>query len=229
MGRIGAITAGKGAIPIYEQFRGIKHTCVDVDAAVEQIPNTNLSYRKAILIQNKHASQVLYIGGGIPYIIKGDHVDIHPDHDKRGLQWFKSSTGGSTNEWFLADTDKANPSLTQATYLYYATVGGSETLATLGTVGTLAAEHTWGWGTSADISGNTIFIRTNGSTAANSPKVRYESIHAYYFTLTADDTAATGGIEIAAGNAIGMTVDGSVRIFGIGSGADTRTGILEYY
>lgn len=230
MAREGAILSGREAIPTLEQFRGAKHLTTIVGAAVTQIPASNLANRKAILIQNKHASNVVYLGGGIPDVIIGRYQQdvIHPSNDKRGLQWFLSSTGGSANEWFLADTDKVNPSLTDTTYLYYATVDGSETLATEGSVGTLNAEHKWGWGTSADISGDTLFIRTNGSLPENSPKVRYQLIHSYNFTLTADDVTLTGGIELSAGQAISMTLDGRVRVYAIASGATTAVGTLEF-
>jgi len=224
----GAVLSGKLAIPTYEQFIGAKHSNTIVGTSVTQVPAANLSNRKAILIQNKHAGNVVYLGGGIPYVFIGKHQDAANDeHDKRIYQWFHSASG--THEWFLADSAKTAPSgLSQVTYLYYATIGGSETLATAGTVGSLAAEHRWGWGTTAEVSGNTIFIRTNGASPANSPKFRYETILGYYFSLTADDTSLTGGIELAAGNAISATLDGSVRIFAIASGATTAVGTWEF-
>lgn len=225
MGRKGARSDKKIATPVYEQFIGIKHNCIDVDQAVEQIPNTNLSYRKGIIVQNGGSSGILHIGGGIPYLIKGKYGDTYTDdeHDQRKLVWNKSSSG--TNEWYLASgPGDQNPGLTQVTYLYYATVGGTETLATSGTVGSLAAQHRWGWGTSADVTGNTLFIRTGG----NNPAVDYELLHAYYFTLTADDTAATGGYELGPGDAVNLPLDGSVRLFAIGSADNIPAKTLEY-
>ena len=228
MARRGASIAGRDykPTPTLELFRGMKHSNIEVGTSVEQIPNTNLSFRKGLIIQNKHASAVVYVGGGIPYYIEGTSKEVYTDadHDKRALQWFKSTTVGSTNEWWLGTSAKANPGLTQVTYLYYATTfNGSETLATGGTVGTLGAQHTWGWGTSADVTGNTLFIRTGG----NNPGIDYALMLGYYFVLTADDTAATGGIELTAGNSLSLTADGSVRIFAIASGATTPVGILE--
>ena len=230
MARKGARTDRKIALSTYEQFLGIKHSCTVVGAAVAAIPGTNLSYRKGLIVQNKHASNVLYLGGGIPYFIMGEHGATYSDNenDKRGLSWFKSGTG---NEWYLAMVAKGDPSLTQVRYLYYAlktSQEGDETLATAGTVGTLAAEHKWGWGDGDTLGFNTLYIRTNGATPANSPIYRYKTMHAYYFVLTADDTAATGGYELGPRDAVNLPLDGSVRLFGIASAATTAVSTLEY-
>jgi hypothetical protein len=149
-------------------------------------------------------------------VIKGSYSGTYfdKDHDKRSLVWNKSA--GGTNEYYLATgPGDANPSLTQVTYLYYRLKSVNETE-------TLATE--WAWGTAAEITGNTLYMRTGG----NNPNDDYDLIHAYYFTLTADDVAATGGYELGPSDAVYMSIDGSGRIFAIASGATTAVGTIEY-
>ena len=230
MARLGARTDKKIAVPTYEQFLGIKHNCIDVDTTVEQIPNTNLSYRKGLIVQNGHASNTVYIGGGIPYLIMGEHGNNYTDadHDKRSLEWRKSSTG---NEWYLCTSAGGDPGLTEVTKLYYAlkaTAEGSETAGTNGTVGSLAAAHQWDWGNNDTLGFNTVYIRSTGSTPAYNPKYIYRTILGYYFSLTADDTAATGGYELGPNDAVNLPLDGSVRLFAISSAANSAVKIIEY-
>lgn len=227
MGRKGASLVNKLSTPTLNVFKGAKHSVVSVGTSVTQVPATNLDYRKGLVIQNKHTSNVVYIGSGLPYLIIGDRLDIYADenHDKRTLIWNLSANGA--DEWYLSASSKTDPGLTQIRYLYYASVGDtSETLATNGTVSSLGAEHNWGWGDGDTLGWSTLYIRTDGSAAANNPAIKYKSIVAYYFQLTADD-AATGGIELAASDSIALTVDGSVYMFAIASGATTPVGILE--
>ena len=224
-----AQTTQKTAIPTYEGSKGIKHGCTIVGASVTQIPAVNLSYRKYVTFQNKHASNVVYIGGGIPYLIEGSgsaggkYTD--PDHDKRNLTWHRAA--GGTNEWYLATSAKADPSLSTITYLYYQAVGGSETLGTSGTVGSLSSQHNWGFGGTAEFGFDTLVIKTAGALPANNPSDDYNLILAYTFALTADDTAATGGIELGPRDTATFRTDGTVKIFAIASAATTAVGHIE--
>lgn len=215
------------ATPTLEVFKhGIKHNTTVVGAAVAKVPTTDLPYRKAILFQNKHASNVVYLGGGIPYVFEGS--DAAPGHDKRSLRW-RLSTGG-TNEWYLSAYSNgtwSDPGLTEITYVYGATVGGSDTLLTNAAVATLA-DTEWDWGDGDTLGYNTLYIATAGSTEEYIPNKIYDMLHGYYFVLTADDTAVTGGVELAAGAAIGYTLDGSARVFAIASGATTPVGTQEF-
>ena len=223
----GAKLAAREAIPTLELFKyGIKHNTTVVGASVLKVPATDLPYRKAIFIQNKHASNVVYIGGGIPYVFEGS--DAAPGHDKRSLKWRLS--GGGTNEWYLSAFSNgtwSDPGLTEITYAYGATVAGSDTLLTNAAVATLS-DTEWDWGDGDTLGYNTLYVATGGSTEAYRPDKVYDMLHGYYFTLTADDTAATGGIELSAGSGITMTLDGGARVFAIASGATTAVGTLEW-
>ena len=227
MARRGAVLTNSVSTPVLEVFRGIKHGCTAVGTSVLQVPATNLSGRKGIILQNKHATATVYVGGGIPYLIEGSSSETYtdPDHDQRKLKWILSANG--TNEWYLATSTGGTPSLTQVRYLFYATVGGAETLGTNGTVSSLAAEHGWGWGDGDTLGWSTVYMRTNGSTGTGNPEKRYDVVHGYYFVLTADDTANTGGIEIGPLDTVNVTCDGSVRIFCIASAAAVPVGFLE--
>ena len=217
------------AIPTLEHFRAIRHDVVTVGASVVEIPRTDGA--KGMYIQNGHASQTLYLGGGIPQYVWGyaPMKDMIVDDQRKDLQWFVSA--GGTNEWYLAQTDGTDPGLTETTYLYYKAPGGSETLATNGTVGSLAAQHNWDWGDGDTLGFNTIYIRTDGAVMPdNSPKDDYEYILSYTFTLTADDTADTGGYELPnTGDFISFTLDGAGKVFAIASGAGTPAKIIEVF
>ena len=136
MARISSRYTGESPQQVTNLCRGSKTQTVTVGTSVTQLPATNLSGRRSLLIQNKHASNILYVGTGIPYIFFTHHpggVFLDAAHDKReanGLVWSKS--GGGTNEWFVSLAGNADPGLTEITYLYYATSGGAETLATNG-------------------------------------------------------------------------------------------------
>jgi len=223
-----ALTSQKLAIPTLEQFKGIKHGNTVVGTSAIQVPATNLNYRKGIILQNKHATNVVYIGGGIPYMIEGHRgrgtAYTDDDHDKRALVW-RLSTGG-TNEWYLVTAADGDPGLSEITYFYY-TIDGTETLGTAGTVGSLGAQHNWDWVDGDTLGFSTLYVRSDGAVAANSPSKIYDDLFAYYFVLTADDVAATGGVELGPRDSVHVTADGSVKIFAIASGATTAVGHLE--
>ena len=213
------------ATPTLEHFAAVKHNCVEVSTTAIELSRTDGS--KGLYIQNGHASQALYIGGGKPQIIQGYRKDMILDFERNGF-WHLSGFG--VNEWYYALIGNADPGLTEATYLYYKTRTGDETLGTKADVSSLGAQHEWGWGNADTLGFNTIYIRTDGSGPNNTPKTHYEYILAYTFTLTADDTAATGGWELKnEGDFISITVDGSGKIFAIASGQATPAKILEVF
>ena len=224
-----AQTKGKIAIPTIELFQGVKHGCTIVGTSVLPVPATNLVGRKGIIIQNKHATNVVYVGGGIPYLIEArSHAgEVYSDaaHDKRNLVWRLSGNG--TNEWYLTTSTDSDPGLTEITYMVYKTNTGSETLATAGTVGSLGSQHNWDWGNNDTLGYNTLYVRSSGTTEQTEPGRDYALMQAYYFVLTADDTAATGGIELGSRDSIHLTADSTVQIWCIASGATTAIGTLE--
>ena len=62
-----ARTKDTTATLVHEGYKAGRHGCTIVGTSVTQVPATNLSYRKGIILQNKHASNVVYVGMGIPY------------------------------------------------------------------------------------------------------------------------------------------------------------------
>ena len=227
MARQGAVLIGKEATPTLEVFRSGKTSVVSVGTSAVALPTTNLSNRKAIVIQNIHASQAVYLGMCVPDIIVNR---LSPNEAGSGtrkyLKWKKS--GGGTNEWYAVTNAGGDPGLglSSNAVLYYATVGGgSETAATNGTVGALAAEHGWGWGDGDTLGYSTLYVRTGAGTAGYEPDQRYDLILVY---ATMPDTSTNYGIKINSGGGVfEATIDGSARVFGIASGAATTTTILE--
>ena len=222
IGEFGSIPSA----PVLEVFRGIYHATTAVGTTALAIPATNLSGRKAIIIQNLDTAKSVYVGGCIPEVIGLKLKSQYPYNAalKSGV-WFPSAV--ANNEWFFATSSKGDPGLTTPTRLYTAAVGGAETLRTNGTVYALAAEHGWGWGgtAGADALGfNTLYIKTDGAAATNSPTYKYESVISYF---NMPDTSSTYGYLLGPLDAFSMTVDGSVRIFAIASSASANVLTLE--
>jgi hypothetical protein len=232
-------------VPIIEQFRRIKHATYSIGTSAVALPTTNMSFRKGLFVQNNHASNGLYLGGADPEFIlgnplafnrlkasglaepiKGNATADNANYVFYDVKWKLSGAG--TNEWYaVASTGSGTPSITQPTILYYATAsGGTETLGTSGTPGSLAAQHNWGWGDADTLGFNTLYIRTDGTAAANSPTLKYDYLMLYNFTLTAD-TASTGGLQVDAGSTMWLTLDGTCRLFAIANGASTPVTVME--
>ena len=243
MARIGGfgITTSTST-PIIERFTNIQHTTVIVGTSPMAIPAINMSYRQGMFVQNNHASNGLYVGGCVPAFICGTTRNVFNRIKASGLsepirdiytfynvKWVLSTNVGATNEWYaVASTGSGTPSITQPTIIYYATVGGgAETLGTSGTVGTLGAQHTWGWGDGDTLGYSTLYVRTAGATDAYNPALVYDFLMLYPLSLTADTTAVTGGLKIAAGSNQWLTLDGTCRLFGIASGASTPVAVFE--
>lgn len=237
MARIGAYkTASTHAVPIIESFTRANHDTVSVGTSVVAVPTTNMSYRRGLFVQNNHASNGLYVGSCDPEFILGSNyhrgtlkasglldTSVYTFYD---VKWVLSA--GGTNEWYaVASTGSGTPSITEPTILYYSTSGGgTETLATNGTVGILSANN-WGYGDGDTLGYDTLYIRTGGNTAAYNPALIYDFLMMYPLSLTADTTTGTGGLQIDAGSTMFLTLDGAVRLFGVASGASTPVGVME--
>jgi len=223
MSRVAAKLSCREAMPVLEVYRGIKHTTTTVGTSAIALPATNLTNRKALFIQNLHASQNVFLGGAIPELI-GAKVKDNPVEGatiKPG-RWFQSAAG--TNEWFFATSAKADPGLTQPTALYTAANAGAETLRTAGTVSSLAAQHGWGWGDGDTLGFSTLYIRTDGTTQETSPGSEYEAVISYFGM---PDSSSTYGIRLGPYDGIVLSLDGSCRIFAIASGITTPVLTLE--
>jgi hypothetical protein len=223
MARISAVLSGRAATPTLEVFRGLKHSVTSVGISASAVPATNLSNRKALLVQNMHATASVYLGGNVPEVLGVKPKADFPEGAtlKSGV-WFPSA--GGTNEWFFATSARGTAGLTQPACLYYATVGGAETLATAGTVGSIAAQHGWAWGDGDTLGFNTVYIRSNGTAAANSPLSLYESIVTYFGM---PDTSSTYGVFLGPYDAVSLTLCGSARLFAISDTASTPVVTLE--
>lgn len=235
----GLISGNHSAVPVIETFKRGQSTTVAVGTSVIAIPATNMSYRKGMFVQNNHASNGLFLGVCDPQFILGSVLsfnrlkasglaeDIRSLYTFYDVKWKKSSP--ANNEWYaVASTGSGTPSITQPTVVYFATVGGgAETLATIGTVGALAATNGVGWGDGDTLGYSTLYVRTAGTTDAYNPALVYDFLMLYPLSLTADTTTGSGGLQLDAGSTMWLTVDGACRWFGIASGASTPVAVLE--
>ena len=57
-----AITNAKLPIPVLEQFLSVLQTTTTASGTRTKVPATALAYRRAILIQNNHTSNTVYLG-----------------------------------------------------------------------------------------------------------------------------------------------------------------------
>lgn len=234
MARTGAGTKGSSQAveAILEQYRGGVHTYVsDLGTAAKALPTTNLSGRKGIIIQNLHATQHLYLGTCIPDILTGALThsswwDIQAmDGTKKTLKW--TASGSGTNEYYATNIAGGDPGLTEPLVVYGQlsdAAPGSETLLTNGTVGSLA-DHAWDWGNNDTLGFNTVYF----ADATGDPDTEtWFCLQSYTWIPT---TSVFGHKLIGSStvdNAIAINMDGSVRVFGCGSGASTTVSIWEY-
>jgi hypothetical protein len=215
-------TQGQPTIEAFQWMGPASNVSVGVSAT--PVPATNTSGRKALIIQNLHASQNVYLGGAVVEVI-GKELTSEPisGHSVIAGEWHKSVAG--TNEWFFAKHDKTTTGMTQPAALYYATpsaASGIETAATQGTVGTLAAQHNFGWGNTDTLGFNTLYMRSDGGTQDSNPKVMYRALISYS-SLPVSGT----GYKLGPMDAITMTLDGSCRVWAIADGTTTTTTVVE--
>jgi len=211
--------------PVLENFDVLKTSAVSVGTSAVALPTTNLSGRKAIFIQNIHATQILYIGSSVPDIIdapmqflKSTRLTGDIIEPKFNLKW--AASGSGTAEYYVTSSSGADPSLTEPVVMYSVlSSGGAETLLTNGTMGSLA-DHNWDWGNNDTLGYNTIYFRDgSGNPMGNRA----------WFVLYGYPTVPTSsaGITLGPNDSWFATLSGSCRVFGVASGASTTTVVAE--
>ena len=227
MATIRAITSAREASPVYEELRGALHSVVSVGTTAVALPDTNLSHRKEVVIQNIHASNTLYIGSSLPEVITyNDFKQIKmAGYDGMGntfykLKWEPSAAG--TNEWYAVDSSTlGDPSMTEPLRIYGTTAsGGAEAALTNGTVSSLNNLE-WDWGDGDTLGYDTVYVRHN---SGNPATLQYLTLVSY---TKLPDTSTNYGIKLGPNDSFHSTCGGSCRLFGIGSGAGTTTVVLE--
>lgn len=101
-----ALLKGHLAIPTLEVFKSITVQTTDVDTSAEAIPGTAKTNRKAILVQNKHASANIYLGSS-------NAVTAHADNTATGGYQLGPKDAvfmtldGSVTLWCISDASNA--------------------------------------------------------------------------------------------------------------------------
>ncbi len=221
MARLKAILREKESTPVVEIFRGGVSTLTSVGTTAIEVPATPLSYRKSIAVQNIDSAKNVFVGMSVPEIVIGKPQMI--DGTMKPVDWIKAAAG--TYEWYAVSTSGGNPGLTQPVRLYYATIGGgAETLGTSGSAGTLSAQHKWAWAAEPAAAFSTIYIRTDGGTIAENPKLKYDLILTY---PTVPDNSSSYGWMLRPYEGISFNLDGSAKVFAIASSASASVITLE--
>lgn len=224
MARISSFFRNTQGEPIIEVFQWVGPASnVSVGTSATPVPAVNTSRRKAVIFQNLHASQNVYLGGAVVEVIGGKDLGepISGATPITGM-WHKSTAG---NEWFFALPDKTTSGITQPAQLYYAlktSNPGVESGATSGTVGSLGGANYFGWGDGDTLGYSTLYVRTGGATLAYNPSEIYRIVLGYS-SLPASGT----GYKLGPNDAISMTLDGSCRVWAIADGATTALTCLE--
>ena len=205
--------------------RGSVTTVTAMGSAALAVPATNLSERTGITFNNIDGTNSIYLWWSLPEYIRCSEIYVKDMGTLEGAnytnKWKKSATG---NEWYaVSSTGSGTPAITQPVVIYYATLGGgAETLAVSGTVGTLSAEHKWGWGDGDTLGYSTVYVRTDGAAAANRPEVKYD----YLLSYTAVPTTSTG-YQLLKGTSYYKELDGAVRTFGIAAAGTPSVTTVE--
>jgi len=224
-GRTPALMQGELAIPVLERFDVVKTSAVSVGTSAVALPTNNLANRKYILVQNLHASNILYVGGSVPDVIEGSFqytkkTRLTGDYifPSRDLEWHVSASG--TAEYYVTAKGGGDPSLTEPVVMYAVlSSGGSESLLTNGTMGSLS-DHNWDWGDNDSLLFNTIYFRDGtGNPMAN----RAWFVLYGYPTVPSSSTA----IKLGPLDSLGLSLSGSCRLFGVASGSSTTTAVME--
>lgn len=224
MARLSDFSRNTQGSPTLEVFQWVGPASnVSVGTSATPVPATNTSRRKALIVQNLHATQNVYLGGAVVEEL-GAKLRDEPISGATLIvgMWHKSATG---NEWYFAKADKTTSGLTQPTALYYSLVAaapGVELAMTSGTAGALAADLYFGWGNVDTLGFNTLYVRTGGSTAAYNPGVVYRGVIGYS-SLPANGT----GYKLGPNDGLALTLDGSCRLWAIADGATTTTTCIE--
>lgn len=224
MARLSDFSRNTQGSPTLEVFQWVGPASnVSVGTSATPVPAANTSRRKALIVQNLHATQNVYLGGAVVEEL-GAKLRDEPISGATLIVgiWHKSATG---NEWYFAKADKTTSGLTQPTALYYALVSaapGVEVAATSGTVGTLGGENYYGWGDGDTLGYSTLYMRTGGATSAYSPSAVYRGVIGYS-SLPANGT----GFKLGPMDGISITLDGSCRLWAIADGSTTTLTCLE--
>ena len=226
MATIRAITSAREAAPVYEELRACLHSVVSVGTTAVALPDTNLSHRKEVTIQNIHASNTLYIGSSLPegLVYNGFQEIKKAGYDGMGNTFYKlrwQLSGSGTNEWYAVDSSTlGDPGITQPLRIYGITsAGGSEAALTAGTTGLSNLE--WEWADNDTLGYSTVYFRHN---SGNPETLGYLTMVSY---TKMPDSSSNYGIKLGPNDSYSGTYGGSCRLFGIASAASTTTVVLE--
>jgi len=225
MARLSKFSPDTMGSPTLELFQNLKSSVTSAGTSATAVPATNMTGRKAIIIQNIDSAKTVYVGGAVVEQI-GSKARTEPIVGTVvNGQWHKSVTG---NEWYFATSAKATTGMTQPTKVYYSLTTANPGLETdagaAETVGSLSAEHKWGWGDGDSLGFSTLYIRTSGATAATAPGERYRVIFGY---SSLPDNSSSYGYKLGPSDSVGFTLDGSCRVFAAASSAGANVVTLE--
>lgn len=210
--RTGATLRTNVADPVLEVYSGGTGTLNTVTTTAAALPTTNLTGRKAIIIQNLDDTALLRIRVDRPDVIMSPHRYANKETNLKwandysnDIRWFKSGSG--TNEYYAAKYDKTTLSITEPLRMYGITsAGGSESLLTNGTAGALNNLE-WDFGNTDTLGFNTVYIRYN----AGDPNEARDFMVLLSYTVMPDASSAYG-VTIYPHNTFGLSLEGSARV-----------------
>jgi len=220
MARKAAKLSKELAVPTLELFKGLYHSITSVGTTAIPVPATNLSYRKAVVVQNLDSAKTVYIGGSIPDIFEAPIGFVSMiEGTRHQLKWRLSGSG--SNEYYAVSSSGGDPSLTEPIRIYAVTAaGGSESLMTNAAAGSLS-DHEWDWGNTDTLGFNTVYF----ADSTGSPEdLAYVTLIGY---SRVPDSSTNYGHRLGPSDAISLTLDGSVRVFAIASAASANVSTLE--
>ena len=216
MARKAAKLSKELAVPTLELFRGLHHAITSVGTTAIPVPATNLSYRKAIIIQNLDSAKTVYIGGSIPDIFEAPvGFGSMIEGTRHQIKWHESGT--KAGEYYATyDASRVEP-----VQLWGVTsAGGTEGKLDSGTVGSLG-DHEWVWDNNDSLSGDTLYFADSTGSPGD---LAYVTLIGY---SRVPDTSTNYGHKLGPSDAISLTLDGSVRVFAIASSASANVSTVE--
>jgi len=190
-------------------------------SAAAPLPVVVRSKRKAITIQNHHASAYIYWNARNPVDLINDNDPTSQLLKNRMYKWLEST--GGTNEWYvvLNDGSDSDPSLSTPVYLF-SVKGVTETSRSEGTASSLAVNE-WDYHDKDSLGFNTIYFRPPAG----------ETPYGYYNKLLSYDSmpavnGATVGHRLGPGDAIDVNLTADARIFCISDTNTTLVCTIEY-
>ena len=221
-------TGSKLVTPTYELLVGGYNSVTSVGTTAVALPDTNLSYRKEVQIQNLHASNIVYITPTVPeFLVRNDHkhykeagYDDIAGATNYALRW--QASGSGTTEYYATSTTVGDPSMSTPLRVYGITsAGGSEAALTNGTVGSLNNLE-WDFGDNDSLGYNTLYIRLD---AGHPEKEEYLFLMSY---TRLPDSSTNYGIRVSPYDVVSLTMSSVCRIFAIASAASTNVATVEY-